>query len=117
MAAHESVSPDQFGFITHDEPLGHDSFPWPIEREEGWSSKMLDLSTPLHTRQGHIDPALVEKYSSGAKSLDRSPPEVVRHQGNHLVLNGHHRIAAARQRGQSRIKVNIKDINETGETA
>lgn len=116
MTAGESVSPKQFGFITHDEDLGHDGFPWPIEREEGWHSKMLDLSTPLHTRQGHIDPALVEKYKGGAKSADQSPPEVVHYQGQHLVLNGHHRIAGARQKGQGRLKVNFKDIDENGET-
>ena len=116
MAAEESVSPAQFGFITHDEDLGHDGFPWPIEREEGWHSKMLDLSTPLHTRQGHIDPSLVEKYRASGKGPGKhEAPEVVHYQGQHLVLNGHHRIAAAKQNGQRRLKVNFKEIGSNGE--
>jgi hypothetical protein len=116
MTASDHLTPEQFGFITHD-TIDKDPFPWPIEREGGWSSKMLSVSTPLHTRQGHLDPAVVERYKTGAGSGGRKdPPEVVRYQGEHLMLNGHHRMAAARLKGQKRLKVNFKDIDENGET-
>ena len=39
-------------------------------------------------------------------------PTVIKHKGEHVVLSGHHRIAAAKRRGQKTMKVDYGESDE-----
>ena len=100
MSAEDSVSPEQFGFMRSST---EDTFGRPEMK-----SKLFDVSTNLHSRQAEMKPSVVEGYKSPSwarKNGSKAPPEIVKHGGEHIIMNGHHRIAAARAQGKKRIKV------------
>ena len=100
-----------------------------FQRNEGvlpstWENKgtlgKVDISGPVHATQSHVNQSHLDRYS--AKPSDKSwwehrsgrtdetgykgskHPMFVTHQGRLHVLEGHHRVAAALQRGDSHIE-------------
>lgn len=91
-----NLSPTQFhGFQVHeDNPVR--TFGKPTV-----TSETLPSGTQFHTNQSHLDLDTVDKYASSAlKRLSSGPASVVEHQGQYWVNDGHHRLAAAMQRGK-----------------
>lgn len=107
MAAIHSVSTSQFGYL----PVTNDSG---FQRPE-FQKKVFDLSTDLHTNQAQMEPAVVDHYKQhGWSYMNRvAPVEIVKHNGEHIVTNGHHRIAAARALGKKKMTVNYGESNAT----
>ena len=99
MTTSDSISTSQFGFL----PVTNDSG----FRRPDFKLKMFDLSTDLHTNQPSMSPSMVSHYRRNGFSVENrlAPVEIVKHHGEHIVTNGHHRIAAARQLGKKRMKV------------
>lgn len=100
MTAEEHLSPTQFGFkeASYDD---WDAALLTADRHLG--RKPLNLSTDLHTAQDAIDPAAVRGYA--AQGRIRGDHEIAVHHfgGKIYVGDGHHRIAAALQKGQKTI--------------
>lgn len=106
MAADEHLSPSQFGFVEGN----HDDW---VSAMQSWDGKgqrtRVNLATTeLHTGQRGIFPERVKEYverpgMASATSRDL-PVEIYQHQGKTWIGEGHHRVAAARQRGQKTIR-------------
>lgn len=54
--------------------------------------------------QGKLDPAKVQSIAQRGAD-DGTDPVVAPHRGRYYVLDGHHRVAGAIERGDSKIKV------------
>ena len=117
--ATDKLNPTQFGFLP---------FSKNIEEEIGgyggevWAaSRKIQLNRPLRASQPSMDPAAVEFYKNNPRKVYPNPsnrdpwdepPTIVRHRGENLVWTGHHRIAAARQRGQKTMRVNYWETGQ-----
>lgn len=113
MTADEHLSPDQFGF-TIGSPHDWDS----AGQQYGKNSRSgrLRLDTELHTGQRSIWPSRVQEYvTHPGKASDTgrySPIEIYHHNGQVWAGEGHHRLVAAKIRGNKTIRVTFH-----GETA
>lgn len=105
VAASDHVSTEQFGFL----PASSSDF-----RRPEFKPKVFDLSTQLHTNQQEMSPSMVGFYKrEGYSVMNRlAPVEVIKYHGEHIVTNGHHRIAAARQMGKKKMTVNYADLDQ-----
>ncbi|MFG2055211.1 polymorphic toxin-type HINT domain-containing protein [Micromonospora sp. NPDC048930] len=70
--------------------------------------------TPTHGIRGDSSSKKVAQYGNdmidGTFDWERSPISVVRHEGTTYVLDGHHRLAAARWAGVKKVRIN--DVTE-----
>ena len=55
--------------------------------------------------QNKLDPAKVKQIAAQPASAISTDPVVSRHNGKYSVLDGHHRVAGAIERGDTKIKV------------
>jgi hypothetical protein len=109
MAAPDHLSPGQFGFVEG----SHEDWIAAQQKYDGKGRSIrLDLSRArLHTGQPGIFPDRVKEYvdQPGLSSATSRyiPKEVYQHEGNLWVGEGHHRIAAAIQRGQKTTRARL----------
>lgn len=114
MSADNHLSPNQFGFpkVKKREWLdaldaGDNGAYEGTNAFDGY--KRVPTSTVSHTAQPRLYPEGVEKYKSnpriGGVQAFEGPINLVKHQGKVYQGEGHHRMAAARARGQKTIKV------------
>lgn len=98
--ARRTVSPEQFGFTVAPE----DEAPRGLDFDTREHRK-FSPDTPLRTAQGAMAPEDVDKYVAQPKAPSYNnplglPPLLVEHGDSLWVQDGHHRIAAARKRGE-----------------
>lgn len=103
----EHLNPAQFGFHEDDPETWEQAL---AHYEEGGTPGRIRLDAELHTGQGQMFPDAVEYYAdkpgrASATSRDVGPVEIYEHDGKTWVGEGHHRIAAARSRGQRSMRV------------
>jgi hypothetical protein len=109
MAAPDHLSPGQFGFVEG----SHEDWIAAQQKYDGKGKPVrLNLSkVRLHTGQPGIFPDRVKEYVDHpglASATSRYiPAEVYQHDGNLWVGEGHHRIAAAIQRGQKTTRARL----------
>lgn len=112
-----NLNPEQFGFVRRPEAEWHDA----MANTDGVGTREIRVDHLLHTGQDHMYPDRVQHYVKNPESehvgrdpIDRDypnePPEVYRYVGDDDVTRdyvgeGHHRIAAARLRGDKTIQV------------
>lgn len=104
------LSPVQFGFERVSTPLG-DAIGNHPDLHQTVTQRELDLSTPLRASQTKMSAKTVEHYVANpdANLKDyQGAPMVVSHRGQNVVWAGHHRIAAARRRGDTTMKVDYQ---------
>jgi hypothetical protein len=119
VTASDQVSSAQFGFLKaseHETPWSPHSVSYTQDQIKASAKpKMMDLSKPLHTRQVHMSNAAVSDYAAHPKKMSRAnqldPPLVVHMGGEDVVHGGHHRIAANKARGKSKMKVMYHDLD------
>ena len=104
MSARESLSTAQFGFVR--EQLNVNDIP-----SSGTTRPArIPLRNLVATQDSHeFDPKTVAEYVGRRGTRDRFGlrPQVTRYNGEHVVFNGHHRIAAALRRGQKTMTVDL----------
>jgi hypothetical protein len=109
MAADDHLSPSQFGFkeISHENWIAAQQTYNPATARSG----RLNLGADLHTGQPGLFPDRVQEYVDKpglASDTGRySRVEVYHHEGQLVVGDGHHRIAAALKRGQKTIRADF----------
>lgn len=113
--SHEALNPEQFGFL----PV----HPWEEQEKIGeslgrqtWPQKKISLQDPPLRANHPIYPDPVDYYTKHPRgnftgNPDRNPT-VIKHKGEHVILSGHHRIAAAKRRGQKTMKVDYGETEE-----
>lgn len=101
MTADQHLSPTQFGF----HPVPMDEWEEAADNAGTGQTKHIPTDTVLHTGQRSMYKPGVDQY---AKDPGHQPylPEVYHHEGRDYMGDGHHRVAAARQRGDKTIEVN-----------
>ncbi|MGH7866563.1 MAG: hypothetical protein ACREP9_02765, partial [Candidatus Dormibacteraceae bacterium] len=88
---------------------GHDG-PSDVRHWEHLPDDVVSLKQPIHTHQGFVCPDAVkaklhgesadpDHYDSWYEEPGGHEPKFVRHQGQHFLLDGHHRFAHARLMG------------------
>lgn len=86
----------------------------------------IDLTMPVYATQSHVSRKHLDKYGPG-EVKEHSPvggmdylgehgPMVVTHQGAHYVLDGHHRVGAALERGDQKIHAWNLDLDDLGDS-
>lgn len=106
MSAADYLSPDQFGFKEASYDDWDDAMLSHMKKTP--TPGKIDPSMELHTAQDHISRRWVEVYAKDPEVVAvarREPIELFHHEGRVFVGNGHHRLAAARQKGQKSIAV------------
>lgn len=106
----DQLSPWQFGFSQHYPAMGDNT---PFTSRSTFGPRETETVDPsavrFHTEQDWIHPDTVEKYRANPlRRVMAGPPTAVRHEGQLWVDDGHHRIAAALQRGKP-FKVGIRE--------
>lgn len=103
-----ALSPQQFGLLPHDRAM---------EREIGEQveyhnvvPRRISLDKPLRASQNYIHPKTVESYTKKPPRDPDDRPMVVRYGKEHVIWGGHHRIIAARQRGQKTMRVDFTEV-------
>lgn len=108
----EHLNPKQFGFQPYDHEAAQSAKSVVEGGSFGAQERHLDLSEPLHPTEPQIWPGQVEKYRAhGWATTDENEgrPWVLRHQDRLFVMQGHHRIAAAKQRGEKTILADYEE--------
>jgi len=77
-------------------------------------TKVVRLDS-LTASQNRVDSAKVKAWASGAIKSDRLPV-VVRHNGENLIADGHHRLAGAWLRGDDTAQVRFHDLEPVSNT-
>lgn len=102
----DALSPDQFGLpysSAREQEVG-DSLDY-----EALKPKKISVSGEFRPSQNYLDQETVSKYAERMpRQSDR--PKVVMHNGEKVIWTGHHRIAAARKRGQKKMTVDYGEI-------
>lgn len=103
MAADEHLSPSQFGF-KEGTPEDWNSA---LEQYDGDRSRRgrIDPNVELHTGQRSMSQEMVDHYVSMRRMDAGHSVEIYHHGGKSWVGDGHHRIAAARAKGQKTLGV------------
>lgn len=87
------------------------SIPFSTQQFEKKSNRHMPVSRVRVDRviatQVRLDPAKVKAIASKPASSDDTPPIVTRHNGNFIMGDGHHRFAAAIERGDTHIPVRV----------
>jgi hypothetical protein len=106
MSAGDYVSADQFGFTTPAQYVGSDV------DDDNWRTKRVRIDRPLRAGQPKVSPKIVDEYAAARSNRDSTGhlPQVVKRKGEHVVFEGHHRIAAARKRGQKSMTVDYQEV-------
>jgi hypothetical protein len=100
MSADEHLSPTQFGF----KQASYDDWDQALlSSRTHLGRKPVHLSADLHTAQDAIDPEAVRSYAAMGRIAGDHDISIHHMDGKMYVADGHHRIAAARQRGQKTI--------------
>lgn len=99
MTAEDHLSPTQFGF----KQASYDDWDAAIMSGNHLGRRPLNLSKDLHTAQDAIDPVAVRDYAAQGRIRGDHEIAVHHYEGKTYVADGHHRIAAALQRGQKTI--------------
>lgn len=116
-----NLSPHQFGFLPADEDT------WGVARSNtDWvGERDLPLDTPIYTGQVDMYSDRVKHYVDNPQSehvgrdkIDKdyphTPPEVYHWEGKNYMGEGHHRVAAARARGDKSIRVSYYSRPDLG---
>jgi hypothetical protein len=111
----DALSPEQFGFLPVHPWEEQEKISESLNRQE-WPQKMISLSHPPLRANHPIHPEAVDYYVKKPRGNftgdpDRNPT-VIKHKGEHVILSGHHRIAAALRRGQKKMKVDYGESDE-----
>jgi hypothetical protein len=120
MAAEDHLSEEQFdppekhGYLPHSDAVEQQ-----VRQKVDYDRKTparLDLRRPIRPSQDFVYPAAIEHYTRNpheqfqsdelGKRAPNQRPEIARHNGEAVVMMGHHRIAAAIKRGQKSMRVN-----------
>jgi ParB-like nuclease domain len=113
MSAGDYVSPEQFGIKP-----AHAKDPFDPDEaytSHGFSHTDLHIG-PGQTRLRATQPGLhtndVEFYDRRRTMLNKEKkrPVVVKHNDEHYILDGHHRLASAIKRGESPVRVEYKEL-------
>lgn len=67
----------------------------------------LDLSKPLRGNEKHFDQEHLNGLVNGTRKSKDDAPVVMEHKGENHIIDGHHRIIAAKLRGDSHIDVDL----------
>lgn len=70
----------------------------------------LDLSVPLHGFEHHLSPET--RHGTDAGRAEVHPPTVFRSGGQHYIMDGHNRLAAALLAGRSHHPVHLVDLDQ-----
>lgn len=104
-------------FMDEHGPLDNDVW----ERHGSFSP--IDLTMPVYATQSHLSRKHLDKYGPGQvrehepvsggfmRYLGEDGPMVVTHQGAHYVLDGHHRVGAALERGEPKVNAWNLDLD------
>lgn len=65
----------------------------------------FDLSKPLHGNETSFDGAAIEQYKKNPIRGDGSLPILMKYQGEHHIIDGHHRLSAHILRGDTHAPV------------
>jgi hypothetical protein len=87
----------------------------PVKQGDHWSYPLRDAGTPkivdpatLKPTQAGVVRSIVEKY---IRTPSKKLPWVIKHEGELLLYDGHHRVSAALLLGQKNIKVKLTDFD------
>lgn len=69
-----------------------------------WPTATISLDR-VHASQDYVIPDKVNNFAAHPRL--GGLPKVVKHDGEHFVFDGHHRVAGAMVRGQKTMKVNL----------
>ena len=97
------LNPSQFGFIEGDKSTWEgalDKF-----SEDGGVRGRISPNAELHTGQQSMSQFQVDHYTERKAMRSHTPVEIYHHEGKMWLGEGHHRIAAARAKGQKSIGV------------
>ena len=106
-------------YVAHGLIADHDG---PV-RDEHWEhlpDEYVSLKQPIHTHQGYVYPATVRHYLHADNDPDAYPdggeyvpggdePKIVRHKGQHYLLDGHHRYVKDRLMGHDSMMAKVFD--------
>jgi len=79
-----------------------------------WKPGTVDLTKPLYATQSHVAKEHLDRYrkNPGApvhnaeyRSVDAEAPMIVTHEGRQHAIEGHHRLAAGIERGETQMPV------------
>lgn len=108
MVAHDNLSPEQFGMRRADEAhpdVEHDTDFLGYKRVDLSKARFVSHEPTLYSNAvEHYTKQPYRKLDPRDESID--VPEVTEHQGELHVSAGHHRLAAALQRGQQHMYFN-----------
>lgn len=110
------LSPVQFGMLPH-RPKVETDVDTRMQRE-AFSTRRVRLDAlPIRATQTKMDADQVEAYTARPLSASNrgrygERPELIRRGDEHVVWNGHHRIAAALRRGQRTMTVDYQDLEK-----
>lgn len=129
---HNGTWPDQFK-QRHDEAteklkanLGHEDIPdiedprlfhflrQHFNEQRLWKPGTVDLTKPLYATQSHVAQEHLDRYRKDPsapvhdaewRGVDADAPMVVTHEGRQHAIEGHHRLAAGIERGETQMPV------------
>lgn len=103
MTGSDHLSPAQFGF----KPASYDEWDEALGRGFGTSGTRgrINPQMDLHTAQDYIDKDSVDSYAAQKRIRGDHDVEIYHLGGKAYVGDGHHRLAAARQKGQKSMTV------------
>jgi hypothetical protein len=116
-SVHRSLNPRQFGFLAFSPRRDRE-----IETKLGGIGHMTNptrrrirLDRPMRAGQADMYQEPYEHYLKNPrktfKGFEQPTPEVLRYKNENIVWTGHHRIAAARKRGQKTMSVNYQEVD------
>ena len=118
MPLRDKWGPSAPNYIAHGLIAEHDG-PVSDEHWEHLPEESISLRQPIHTHQGHVYPETVRHYLRADDDPDyydyREPepggsdPKVVRHEGQHYLLDGHHRFVKDRLMGHDSMLARVFD--------
>lgn len=107
------IVPSRCGFpLCHDVDYDHAEAFDEAERrgfEGKYHPERISLAEPVHGFEHICDLHTLRRYTHEPPT---EPALMFRHQGQHHILNGHHRLAAALRRGDSHADVDMIDLDD-----
>lgn len=110
----DNLSPVQFGFAPHREKIAQD-VDSKMRRTDFKPKRIRVDQGTFRATQTKMSRSTVEHYAGAKVMKDRygGRPEVIKRGDEHVVWNGHHRIAAARRKGQKTMTVDYQDVTHS----
>lgn len=94
--------------------VAHHRFIQHSEDNPAWKKDLVSTKLPtrsLKPSQGYVHVG-DEKQLRKKIYDDDEPPTVVKHEGEHYVINGHHRVWGKKLRGEKHITVKVLDLDK-----